>query len=225
MHIYVYIYIYTHAHISVDTFIVLGHTVQSNGSIRACWTKARTAMWKSYWANPGATAAQNLSVPNKLALMSRVVTPQISFRCSRWPPQRTVAVEVDTLQQKMTASLLRLPRLEGEEADSYVRRRGRAARKQCSHHGLWSQQWFKRVIAWDEHLSRRRNFHTWAAKLRDYRGKTWLMQRRASFAPSTASIDSPASATAGRTGTRSFAGIVHTRWHDGVDFAKFLVKS
>ena len=125
----------------------------------------------------------------------------------------------------MTASLLRLSRLEGEGAESYVRRRGRAARKQCAHHGLWSQQWFKRAIAWDEHLSRRRNFHTWASKLREHRGKTWLMHRRASFAPSTASVVSPASATAGRTGTRSFPGIVHTRWHDGVDFAKSIVKS
>ena len=204
----------------VDTFIVLGHAVQSSGSIRACWSRARSSMWKAFWANPGATSAGQLAHGRKLALMSRAVLPQLSFRCSRWPPQRQIGCEVDRLQQKMTASLLRLPPAPGEEAESYVRRRGRAARKICEEHGTWSDHWFGRALNWDEHLARPRNCESWPAKLREYKGKQWLMDRRVSFAPTVASRASTASVFAGRTGTMSFRGKVHARWHDGVDFAR-----
>ena len=57
----------------VDTFIVLGHAIQSSGSIRACWSRARTSMWKSFWANPGASAAGELPRDGKLTLMDRAV--------------------------------------------------------------------------------------------------------------------------------------------------------
>ena len=103
---------------------------------------------------------------------------------------------------------------------SYVRRRGRAARQTCKTQGLWSHSWFNRAIRWDDHLARPRNNHTWAAKLREYKGKEWLIGRRVSSAPSVASIGSNASVFAGRTGTRSVRGKVHMRWHDGIDYAK-----
>ena len=91
---------------------------------------------KSFWANPGANLARDLPDTSKLALMQRVTLPQLSFRCSRWPPQRQIGSELDHLQQKMTASLMRLPRFPGEEVDVYVRRRGKAARKICSEREL-----------------------------------------------------------------------------------------
>ena len=207
----------------VDNFVVLGHIIESSGSIRPCWSKCRTSMWKSFWANPGSKSARGLSAAYRLSLMNRAVLPQLSFRCSRWPPQRQIAIELDHIQQKMTPTLLRIPRNEGEELDSFVRRRGRAARKCALGQGLWSQHWFGRSVRWDDHLSRPSNFHTWAAKLREYHGKEWLIDRRASFAPSTASRESTASATAGRTGTRSVHGKVHMRWHDGIDFARSLL--
>ena len=168
-------------------------------------------MWKSFWANPGANSARHLERAERLSLMQRAVLPLMSFRCSRWPPQRQIACEVDTLQQKMTASLLRLPRDPGELPEDYVRRRGRLARKICSEHGLWSQHWYTRARHWDEHLARPRNSNSWSSKLRNYRGKEWLIERRAQF--------SSASLLAGRTGTRSFQGKVQVRWHDGIDFA------
>ena len=88
------------------TFPVLGHAIQHNGSIRACWTRARASMWKAFWANPGANDARRLENSSKLISLKRAVTPQLSFRCSRWPPQRQISAELDQLQQKMTASLL-----------------------------------------------------------------------------------------------------------------------
>jgi hypothetical protein len=208
----------------VDTFIVLGHAIQSGGSVRACWTRARASMWKSFWANPGSKAATALPHSNRLALMGRAVLPQLSFRCSRWPPQRQVACEIDHLQQKMTACLMRPSRKPGEEAADYVRRRGRLARKVCVEQGVWSHKWFGRATQWDDHLARPQNFHSWPAKLREHKGKQWLMERRASFAPTVASRDSSSSILAGRTGTRSFRGKVNTRWHDGIDFARSCVQ-
>ena len=204
----------------VKVFPVLGHHLQSNGSIRECWTRTRAAMWRAYWGNSGAHDAAHLSVTNRLSLLKRAVAPQLSFRCSRWPPQQQVASEVDAMQQKMTASLLRLPRNGGEDAPEYVRRRGRLARKVCKESGSWSEHWFDRCLRWDEHLARGRNSYTWAARLRDFRGAQWLIDRRASFAPAVASHSSPASILAGRTGTRAYRGKVHMRWHDGVELAR-----
>ena len=177
-------------------------------------------MWKAFWGNPGSNAAKDLPRHSRLALLTRATFPQLSFRCSRWPPQSQIASEVDQVQQKMVASLMRLPPLRGEEAPDYVRRRGRLARKVCADCGIWSHHWFTRSIRWDEHLSRPANAHSWASQLREYRGKQWLMDRRASFATA---FRSNVSVHAGRTGTRAFRGIVHTRWHDGVDYGRTIV--
>ena len=152
--------------------------------------------------------------------MGRAVLPQLKCRCSRWPPQRQVACEIDDLQQKMTASLMRLPRTPGEEAPEYVRRRGRLARKICSENGMWSHKWLQRAVRWDNHLARPQNFHSWPARLREHRGKQWLMDRCASFVPVGASQSSSHSMLAGRTGTRAFRKYVHIRWHDSIDFAR-----
>ena len=42
--------------------------------------------------------------------------PILDFRCSRWPPQATVAAELDTLQKKMVGTLLRLTPLPEDAA-------------------------------------------------------------------------------------------------------------
>jgi hypothetical protein len=201
----------------VSTFLVLGHRLQPNGSIRECWSSARASMWRAYWGNSGSRDAAHLGASCKAFLMNRAVLPQLSFRCSRWPPQQQIAGEVDRMQQKMTASALRLPFQVGEDVDSYVRRRGRIARKLCHKVGSWSSHWFTRAQRWDEHLARSRNANTWAARLREYHGKQWLMDKRAQLAPPGSSA---VSTLAGRTGTRALPGKVQMRWHDGIDFAR-----
>ena len=107
--------------------------------------------------------------------------PQLDFRCSRWAPQKQIATEVDRLQAKMTATLLRLPYVEGERPEDYVRRRGRLAKRLSRKHGLWSERWFQRATKWDEHLARPRNARYWAAKLRCYHDRDWFVLRRSSF--------------------------------------------
>ena len=147
------------------------------------------------------------------------VKPQFGCKCSRWPPQRQIASELDRVQQKMTATILRAPRAAGEDVDAYVRRRGRLARNQCLQQGQWSDFWFSRASKWDEHLARERNGYSWSARLRDYRGMHWLMERRAALAPRVSAV---VSIRAGRTGTRAAPGKVHARWHDGIEYAKGL---
>ena len=122
--------------------------------------------------------------------------------------------------KKYTASLLKLPREAREEVDAYVRRRGKAARKLCIANGKWSALWFRRAVQWDEHLARPLNSYSWAAKLRMYRGRSWLMEQRSKFASSVASLASPVSMVAGRTGTRAMSGKVHMRFHDGIEYAR-----
>lgn len=58
------------------------------------------------------------------------------------------------------------------------------------------------------HLERSRNMHSWVAKLFLWRGRQFLMRRRAEFHDS--------GALGRRTGTRIGAGHVHTRRHAGV---------
>ena len=202
-----------------ETFSLLGHTLQHNGSIRACWRDTRRAMWRSFWANPASRDGQNLSRNAKLQLLSKAVLPQLEFRCSRWPPQKTVARELDDMQRKMYATIARIPRHPAEATDQYVRRRGREAATACRLAGTWSSRWFKRACKWNEHLERPRNSVNWSAKLLHYHDRAWFIQKRASLLPSNPRIGS---CLAGRTDTRADRGGVCRRWHDGIAFARGL---
>ena len=204
----------------VHEFAALGHTLQDTGSIRACWQNTRAAMWRGFWANPGSKAARHLTMPQRLRLLDRAVLPQMDFRSSRWPPQRRIADEVDILQRRMVATIMRVPPRPGEEPACYFRRRGRAAAAECKKQGVWSRRWFWRVLDWQDHLDRPRNGQSWAAKLSRYRDREWFIQRRASLLSSGSSAGA---CLAGRTDTRACRGMVQTRWHDGVEFARRTV--
>ena len=103
----------------------------------------------------------------------------------------------------------------GDDPAALVLRRNRAAASLARRHGLWSAVWKKRVINWNDHLGRELNQNSWAAKTLSYHGKEWLQERRRMHA-----TGSSCSVLAGRTRTRASKGIVHRRWHDGVDVAK-----
>ena len=163
-------------------------------------------MWGAFWANAGSAGSEKLSVPFRLKLLLRAVLPILDFRCSRWPPQATVATEIDATQRKMVALMLRLTPMPCEDARQFVRRRGRAARSLCIRIGLWSARWYKRATAWDAHVRRGHNVSSWSARLVDFRGEKFLAERRAD--------------NNGRTATRTNSGFVCRRWHDGISFAR-----
>ena len=199
-----------------DKFCVLGHLLQDDGSIRSCWSRARVSMWRAFWANPASKEMTHSTLNDRINLLTKTVTPQLDFRCSRWPPQKQVADELNRTQRKMTAILLKTPRFPGEPIEAFVRRRGRISARMCKEHGLWSARWFSRATRWDSHLSRDRNIMSWAARLRDFKDRDWFMQRRIELAPQNGWSSS---VHAGRTSTRSYHGYVHTRWHDGIHYA------
>ena len=204
----------------VRTFPVLGHLLADTGSIRPCWKQTRFSMWKAFWANAGSSEVRRLHTAIKIMLLGRSVRPVLMYRCSRWPPQRTIGGEVDSVQCKMVSSILRVQRRSFEEPAEYCRRRNRDASALCRQLGLWSSEWFKRALAWHEHLQRPRNRSPWSALLGHHRGMIWLQAQRAAL---LGPRGSEGSVLAGRTGTRSIFGAPCVRWHDGVVFAGNLL--
>ena len=189
-----------------SSFLVLGHLLQNTGSIRADWAQTRRQMWAAFWANAGSAGSSKLTTHQRMRLLLRGVLPILDFRCSRWPPQATIANELDAMQRKMVATLLRLTPLPDEDAAQFVRRRGRAAHHLCTSNGWWSHRWFRRALAWDAHVRRGHNPMAWSTHLVDFKGATYLAQRRAFHQ--------------GRTATRTSSGFVSRRWHDGIAFAR-----
>ena len=61
--------------------------------------------------------------------------------------------------------------------------------------------------------------------LRSWRGREWLIERRAENMPVLARVAGRLSIHAGLTRTRLSAGCVQVRWHDGVDFARQTLSS
>ena len=200
-------------------FPVLGHILSPNGSIRPCWQHTKSCMWRGFFANVACISARNLGMRQRQLLINRSVCNPLDYRCSRWPPQPTVALELDTLQRRMLAIALRPPRLPGEEVHDYCQRRGALVGRWARAQGLWSRRWFSRSIAWDDHLSRPRNNSSWAARLRLHMDRDWFISRRAWARPGSGCTRA-SSALAGATRTRSAPGKVFARWHDGIAFAR-----
>ena len=199
------------------TMPVLGHVIDSRASVRPCWQATRRAMQKSFWRNAGHARSKDLSLQHKLKMLSATVLPTAEFRFSRWPPQKQIADELDTLQSRMAAVIQCLRKQPQETPQSFCRRRGRAARALCRQMGLWSDRWFSRAAKWDAHL--RRHPESASGALVAWHGNTWLRARRAQFVPSNPRSWMGWSIYAGRTDTRVRAGVVHQRWDDGVELA------
>ena len=163
-------------------------------------------MWGAFWANSGHASAKDLPLNSKLALMNRVCTPMLLHRCSRWPPQPTIAAELDRVQMKMVAVLLRVRRLEGEQPEVFCRRRNVLAKQACSGFSKWSQLWFQRAKAWDEHVIRAHNPYSWPSLLRLFHEADWLNERW---------LLSDSRGQRG-TSTRLSSGRPPVRWHEGI---------
>ena len=163
----------------------------------------------------GDAVALDTRARNKL--LEKSVAPQLDYRCSRWPPQRTISLELEALQRRMVATILRIPQIPGETAADYVKRRGHVAGRHCRQTGMWSSRWFKRAQDWNAHLERPRNRHSWPARLIHYMDSEWLIQRRLLFLPANSENRS---CLAGRTDTRAMRGCVNMRWHDEIAYCK-----
>ena len=201
------------AHSCGDTFAALGHVLSDDGRIQPCLSATLGKMWRSFYGNFGKTM-QNAPLKMKVDLLHRSVLPIAACRMSRWPYQVHSAKRIDRTQTKMIAILMNLRPQPGDDPEMFVRRRNRAAASEARNRGRWSETWRKRVIEWNGHLGRELNQKSWAYKTLHYHGKAWLQEQRRIHA-----VGQNGSLIAGRTGTRAEPGIVHRRWHDGVDVA------
>ena len=152
-----------------------------------------------------------------MKMLAATVLPTAEFRFSRWPPQKQIADELDSLQTRMAAVIQRVRKQPQETLPSFCRRRGRAARVLCRQVGIWSDRWWSRTAKWDAHL--RRHPESAAGALAAWHGNTWLRARRSQFVPSNPRSWMSWSIHAGRTATRMRAGVVFQRWDDGIELA------
>ena len=191
----------------VTSFPCLGHTLQPDSGVRECVNSTKRGMWRAFWGNCGSTSARTIPLGLKMKLLSKACVPILDCRCSRWPPQRQIAIELDRLQTKMIATLQRVPRISGEAADAYCRRRKKAASKLSQECGIWSKRWYARAIAWDDHVGRAHNPYSWPSVLQEFQGADWLDEQRVLRRMQG-------------TGTRASAGRPCMRWSDGIAFAR-----
>ena len=185
----------------------LGHLIQNDGGIRKCFEETKRLMWRAYWGNCRHHSLKKASVHIKLALLERCCKSSLSYRCSRWPPQPTIAKELDRLQARMVAAMLRTPRLPAELPADYCRRRNRLAASHCQKEGRWSTLWFRRALAWHDHVERGHSAWSWPMLLRNFYDDVWLEEQR--FIASNQGI-----------GTRVARAMPVTRWHEGISHAR-----
>jgi hypothetical protein len=194
----------------VSEFECLGHVLQSNSSRRACFTNTKAKMWQAFWGNCGHSQMSSAPVATKCKLLDRSCRSVLAYRCSRWPPQPTIAKELDRVQSKMTAAILRTPREDGETSAEYCHRRNFVASRVCRQNGLWSEYWFRRSVGWDEHLARGHSANSWPVQLRSFHDNEYLQARRNSRSTRASNTS---------TNTRVCVGRPPMRWHDGITHA------
>ena len=160
----------------------------------------------------------------KASLLQRCVVSNFRWKLSRWPFQKSVAVDLDKTQCQMMARILPCPRGDSESVDHYCRRRLRNARKLCNEIGLWSVVWCDRVIAWHDHLLRAQAYNHFCFLLLSFHDERWLLLKRSEWVPtnSNMSVDR-VSLRGGRSGTRLNIGRPQVRWEKGVENARHVV--
>ena len=79
--------------------------------------------------------------------MDRAVKPHLTFRNTRWPWTRTLALCQDKLQRRMLAQFLHVERIPNETSEVWNRSRMRAISQQASVLGTWGKDHARRVLA------------------------------------------------------------------------------
>ena len=191
----------------VSAFPCLGHVIQDDASIRACFSNCKTLMWKAFWANCGSKTVRKAPASVKCLLLNRCCKAGLDYRCSWWPPQPAIAKELDRMQTRMMAVIMQLPRVSDETPADFVRRRNRLAASECRTIGRWSIHWYKRAVQWDNHIARNHSPTCWPMLLRDFHDDSWLLEQRAANNFHGAQ-------------TRASPGRPPMRWQEGVALAR-----
>ena len=187
----------------------LGHLLENDGSVNACFTRTVRNMWKSFFGNCSSYDAKKLPIKCRLQLLRRAVVPILRFRWTRWPFTITRARQLDRLQRRMLSIVIAMRPLASEDCLSFIRRRNRAVSSLQRSTGVWSTQWAQGLVGWDDHLQRDRNFNTWSAHLRHLLTPEYLERRRL--------------LNGRRPATRNRSGWICARWFEQVNKAKAYI--
>ena len=188
----------------VESMVVLGHVVESNGAVNLDYASTARRMWASFYQNAGIARNRKMPLLYKLRLLSKSTLPHLVGHAVRWPFTKSRADLVDGLQRRMLSALLIVPAHDTDTSEEYVRRRNREVSKVQRSLGKWSQVWAKLQVGWHEHVSRERNSWSWAAQILTIRPPEELEERRIDF---------------GRVRTRVHAGWTCSRWTECVQDA------
>ena len=105
------------------------------------------------------------------------MTNSIAHVWSGWPPQKAIEKELDQLQNSMMSTLVVITRNPHENINSFICRRGRAAKVLSKKAGLWSVEWRRRAEKWLSHL--KRHPESPGGKVLAHHNLQWLRERRA----------------------------------------------
>ena len=218
---------------SVEDCYILGYCTQSDGGVRRAWTVVKQRIQRALFANIRAPGFKRLCARSKVAMLGRVLSPIFLYGAQTWPPSHALCVDVNSFQRKIIGISLGLRKTVHEDPAAFVRRRGRMASRLIEDTDTWwTRRWLKRILKWNDHLTRdyeRQMLHfvdkvpvdliasqfSWAPMLSHWRAREFLSARRDFFVQIAPQIR-----VSSRTGLRAGRGKVHTRWHEGLDFAR-----
>ena len=216
------------------TSIVLGHHIQGNGGIDISWKHLTAKMWKAFYANVKAPSWRKLGMARRLKLVDRSVKGIAEFFVSAMPPQHHYGCDLDRIQRKMVAAAMGNSRLRTESWEEFCRRSAKQASSWVEQHSRWwSRQWLQKAIDWNSHVERDWQIQkcfwqsecsaeslktkwSWCPLLLHWHGDEWLRNRRIFQNRSGRSHCT-------HTRTRRVRGKVHTRWHDGIQYASRML--
>ena len=187
---------------TVSVFSVLGHTIQSNGSIHACFSKTISAAWRQFWANIGGSNFRSFQLALKLRRMQSLVFPVINFRVSRWPFTKSKARLLDRIQRKMIGALVHVKKMPSESWETFWRRKNKLVSECIPNKFKGSNIWANRVLDWNPHIVRNTCGGCWSATLVDQLTPEYLADRRTHHQ--------------NRPNVRIISGFASVRWYESL---------
>jgi len=205
----------------VDQMDVLGHCLQNDCGIEACFQRAFQNAWKAFFANCCSRDAARFPVSARINLIKRSVEPVLRFRWTRWPFRKDHANKLDSMQRKMLCIISGIKPNGVESAEAFIHRRGRSVARLQRSIGSWGNAWAKALLLWDEPLQKIENRHLWPAAVRRFLDPgnfdSWPSKLRGLLPPSQLALRR--TFNNGRPSTRNTPGFIQRRWSESLEVA------
>ena len=146
-------------------FNVLGNSVQHNAETDKSWETTKSAVRRAWFATVKKEGARELSLAANLRLMNTTIKPLVMFKTTGMPFGKTRADQISRLQRSLVQQVLKLPRLDEEEAAAYQKRKHTATTAALKTTTDWRQATASRTLQWHEHNTRNNGNRLWAAEL------------------------------------------------------------